>query len=320
MEIADPRAQRILSKDTTLQAAIENGMSSSTRNAADKIALRYLINSEYEQDYGGSYSQMSAFWFDDDNAFSGSDLLLTNGYAAITDSLASGLDIRFGQTVKQINSQNSGVLIQTQSQTFWADVVVVTLLLGVLQSGAVKFLPPLPAKKANAIAKLGVGSLNKCVLRFDSVFWSDQYDWIGYLSAIGGQWSEWMSLSKPTGRPILVGFNAGDFGRQIEGYTDSEVVASAMTTLRKIFGSTIPLPLSFQVSRWGDDPFSYGAFSYVKLGATSSMRSTLAAPVGKKVFFAGEATHRRYPGTVHGAYLSGLQAAKDVMAVRRQRL
>ena len=157
------------------------------------------------------------------------------------------------------------------------------------------------------------------MLRFDSVFWSDQYDWIGYLSAIGGQWSEWISLSKPTGRPILVGFNAGDFGRQIEGYTDSEVVASAMTTLRKIFGSTIPLPLSFQVSRWGDDPFSYGAFSYVKLGATSSMRSTLAAPVGKKVFFAGEATHRRYPGTEHGAYLSGLQAAKDVMAVRRQR-
>ena len=62
-----------------------------------------------------------------------------------------------------------------------------------------------------------------------------------------------------------------------------------------------------------------GIFSYVKLGATSSMRSTLAAPVGKKVFFAGEATHRRYPGTVHGAYLSGLQAAKDVIAVRRQR-
>ena len=319
MENAVTRAQRNLSKDTTLQAAIETGMSWSTRNAADKIALRYLINSEYEQDYGGSYSQMSAFWFDDDNAFSGSDLLLTNGYSAITDSLASGLDVRFGQTVKQINSQNSGVLIQTQSQTFWADVVVVTLPLGVLQSGAVKFLPPLPAKKANAIAKLGVGSLNKCVLRFDSVFWSDEYDWIGYLSAIGGQWSEWISLSKPTGRPILVGFNAGDFGRQIEGYTDSEVVASAMTTLRKIFGSTIPLPLSFQVSRWGDDPFSYGAFSYVKLGATSSMRSTLAAPVGKKVFFAGEATHRRYPGTVHGAYLSGLQAAKDVMAVRRQR-
>lgn len=315
MENAVKNAQRNQTKDISLKAAIETGTSWSTRTAAEKIALRYLISSEYEQDYGGSYSQMSAFWFDDDGAFSGSDLLLTNGYSAVTDSLASGLDIRFGQTVKEINSQTSGVLIQTQTQMFLADVVVVTLPLGVLQYGAVKFLPQLPADKTNAIAKLGMGILNKCVLRFDRVFWSGQYDWIGYLSAIGGQWSEWISLSNPTGRPILVGFNAGDFGRQIEDYTDNEIVTGAMTTLRKIFGSTIPLPLSYQVSRWGKDPFSYGAFSYVKLGATSSMRSTLAAPVGKKVFFAGEATHRRYPGTVHGAYLSGLQAAKDVLAL-----
>jgi len=31
-------------------------------------------------------------------------------------------------------------------------------------------------------------------------------------------------------------------------------------------------------------------------------------------FFAGEATHRQYPATVHGAYLSGVRAAQEVIA------
>ena len=39
----------------------------------------------------------------------------------------------------------------------------------------------------------------------------------------------------------------------------------------------------------------------------------MAQPIGDRVFFAGEATHRTYPGTVHGAYLSGLREATRVI-------
>jgi hypothetical protein len=38
----------------------------------------------------------------------------------------------------------------------------------------------------------------------------------------------------------------------------------------------------------------------------------MAEPVGARLFFAGEATHRRFPSTVHGAYLSGLREAERV--------
>ncbi|WP_363079367.1 FAD-dependent oxidoreductase [Leptolyngbya sp. 'hensonii'] len=33
----------------------------------------------------------------------------------------------------------------------------------------------------------------------------------------------------------------------------------------------------------------------------------------KQDFFAGEATHRQHFGTVHGAYLSGLRAAQEII-------
>lgn len=42
-----------------------------------------------------------------------------------------------------------------------ADAVVVTVPLGVLKRGALKFQPPLPEDKQKAIKQLGYGVLNK---------------------------------------------------------------------------------------------------------------------------------------------------------------
>ena len=45
------------------------------------------------------------------------------------------------------------------------------------------------------------------------------------------------------------------------------------------------------------------------------MRDHLAQPVDGRLFFAGEATNRQYFGTVHGAYLSGVRAAKELLEI-----
>ena len=42
-------------------------------------------------------------------------------------------------------------------------------------------------------------------------------------------------------------------------------------------------------------------------------RAALAASVGKRLHFAGEACHLAYPSTVHGALLSGREAATRVL-------
>jgi hypothetical protein len=47
-----------------------------------------------------------------------------------------------------------------------ADAVVVTLPLGVLKAGMVRFDPPLPPRKQSAIDRLGFGALNKVLLLF----------------------------------------------------------------------------------------------------------------------------------------------------------
>ena len=82
-----------------------------------------------------------------------------------------------------------------------------------------------------------------------------------------------------------------------------------------LIGAGIPQPEAWQITRWSADPFARGSYSFNALGATPEMRDHLAQPVDVRRFFAGEATNRQYFGTVHSAYLSGMRAAKELLAI-----
>ena len=109
-----------------------------------------------------------------------------------------------------------------------------------------------------------------------------------------------------------MGFVGGSTARRIEGLSDERIGAEAVAVLRRMFGREAPAPEAVVATRWSRDPFAEGAYSYLPVGASPSDRDDLAEPVGERLFFAGEAAHRKYPATVHGAYLSGLEAARRV--------
>lgn len=124
-----------------------------------------------------------------------------------------------------------------------------------------------------------------------------------------------VSFTRALNQPVLLGFNAADEARRMESWTDEKIVASALATLRRIFGRATPDPVDYQVTRWAADPFAAGSYSFNALGATPQMRDDLAASINGKLFFAGEATSRRHFGSAHGAYLSGLRAAREITGV-----
>lgn len=75
--------------------------------------------------------------------------------------------------------------------------------------------------------------------------------------------------------------------------------------------------ISFQVvcTRWGKDPLCYGSYSSVSTGSPGAEDyDRMAESEGSRVFFAGEATTRKYPATMHGAYISGLREAANISA------
>ena len=61
------------------------------------------------------------------------------------------------------------------------------------------------------------------------------------------------------------------------------------------------------------DPYSRGAYSYLKAGAAQA-QAQLAQPLAGRLFFAGEATDtENESGTVTGALHSGIRAAAQIL-------
>lgn len=76
----------------------------------------------------------------------------------------------------------------------------------------------------------------------------------------------------------------------------------------------IPKPSNVLRSNWGNDPYSRGATSYLRVGGLPQARETLRESLLDRVFLAGEAMSDD-PGTVRGAIDSGKAAARQVLDV-----
>ena len=298
--------------DISLRAGFDRVLAGQNLSETERAELTFAIHAEIEDEYAMDASELSLFQWDQDEGFGGSNEIFPGGYGQIARGLARELDIRLATKVTGIEYSNRGVVVKTDQTSFNAERVIVTLPLGVLKRGLITFSPALPEQKIAAIRRLGMGALNKVYLRFPKVFWPKENDLLGIVSE-HGQWGEWVNYHRYSGQPILAAFNSGKYARFLDtGLSDREITAAAMQALRAIYGRSIPEPNNVIVTHWALDPFSLGAYSSIPPGSSGNDYDTLAQPVGDRVFFAGEATSRAYPATVHGAFLSGEREAKRI--------
>lgn len=310
--------------DTSLYAAIWQRSDVQALSSADKQLLRHLMNGHQEAEYGGNSTRssstvgdMSAYWFDNSKEFGGGDEVFTQGFGQLATHLARGLNIQLNEKATAIHHAGSGVRVTTDKATYDLDCAVVAVPLGVLKAGHIAFTPSLPTAHTHAINSLKMGLLNKLYLKFDTDFWStsSDTDWIESISAVDASqqaWTQWVNLKRPLGQNLLLGFNAADTALDMETLGDMDTVASAMERLKSIYGHGIPNPTGHLITRWQQDAWTLGAYSFNALGMQEHTRSQLAQSIQGKLSFAGEATHPDHWGTVHGAYLSGQRAAAQL--------
>ncbi|KAI0974228.1 Sec1-like protein [Xylaria arbuscula] len=245
------------------------------------------------------------------NEWEGKHTMVIGGFQDVALGLAiapSRLDIRKQSAVTKISYDPEAMAVE-------ADYVVSTIPLGVLKHGSVE-----------AIGRLGFGILNKIILVYDHAFWDTDADIFGCLRAPlsrhslkqseyasqRGRCFQWFNVSNTSGIPVLLALMAGDAGFDTEHSKNDELVVEATEVLRCVFGTKVPQPVHSIVTRWGSDKFARG--SYSSAGPTMHIDDyqTMARQVGN-LFFAGEHTTNTHPATVHGAYLSGLRAASEVL-------
>lgn len=136
----------------------------------------HYANLEYANAANVNLLSLGGWDQDGGNEFDGRHSQIIGGYGQVPRALLdhpTPLDVRLGKSVSKIThssdvaqSQTLGSsIIETEDgQTFKADVVVVTVPLGVLKYHSIKFEPALPEWKIGAIERLGFGLLNKVSL------------------------------------------------------------------------------------------------------------------------------------------------------------
>jgi monoamine oxidase len=242
------------------------------------------------------------------------DLLVREGMGTIPEALSWGLPIRTGTPVQKIESNADGVKITAGSDVYTASRVIVTTSPAVLARGAIQFDPPLPDWKTKAFQDIPMGKYGKAILQFDPSFFgkvpagtriydaSDPNAVVEY-------------VMQPFGDNSVIALFGGNRADQAEAAGSEKTVAAVKDTLGRMFGADA-VASTFQkgaITTWNGDPLTGGAFSAAKPGAFDA-RALAGQPVGN-ISFAGEAVApEEWTTTIAGAFLSGDNAAAQVVA------
>ncbi len=303
-----------LNNDVPLQAGIDAVLTERDLTTEQLRLLNLAVQYEIETEYAADTNDLSLWWWNAGSEFSGRDDLLPGGYDQLIMPLAEGLDVRLGYAVNEIDYSGDRVTILTNTGEFTANHVIVTLPLGVLKERTVQFRPELPAEKLTAIDRLAMGTLDKLTLEFDAVFWDD-VEFITYAGVPADNWSSILNLDYFFDLPILQMLIGADAAVAMEQQANEQVLASGLAVLQTIYGPDVPEPLNYNFTRWHTDPYSFGSYSSLGVGAEPRDYDRMASTIGSKLFFAGEATDRNYYQTAHGALRSGRRAAREILAL-----
>ncbi|XVF63563.1 hypothetical protein PTKIN_Ptkin09bG0096700 [Pterospermum kingtungense] len=321
--------EEVKSVDVPLGTALEafRSVYKVAEDSQERMLLNWhLANLEYAN--ASLMANLSmAYWDQDDPYEMGGDhCFIPGGNERFVRALAEDLPIFYGSIVQSIRYGIDGVRVYAGGQEFRGDMALCTVPLGVLKKGSIEFVPELPQRKKDAIQRLGYGLLNKVAMLFPYNFWGGEIDTFGHLtedSSMRGEFFLFYSYSSVSGGPLLVALVAGDAAIKFEMMSPVESVKRVLTILRGIFhpkGIVVPDPIQAVCTRWGKDCFTYGSYSYVAVGSSGDDYDILAESVGDgRVFFAGEATNKQYPATMHGAFLSGMREAANILRVARKR-
>lgn len=273
----------------------------------------YFLSAYLEFDTSADIHRLSSKFFDDDSLFGGAEAMLPGGYDRLLQPLTTDLTVLLNEVVSKIEILANGAQVTTTNATHTADFVVVTLPLGVLRAGDVRFEPALPPNLQQAINRTEMGTVNKFLMVWDQPFWDVSQHFFGFTPTNRGLFNYFLNLKPINGSNALMTFSYGEAAKLAEQRSDAQLQAEAMAHLRQMFGNQIPAPQTFKATRWMSDPFARGAYSHATVGGSSADFDALGSSVSDRLFFAGEHTHRQYRGTAHGAYLSGVRAAEQIL-------
>jgi monoamine oxidase len=242
----------------------------------------------------------------------GGDWPVRDGLGRMMQRLGAGMPVSLNTVAQDVDcSSRDYVAVHTNRGTLTARAVLVTVSIGILQSGLIRFRPTLPAATLSAIDGFSPGVANRVALYFDRDVFGDAPS---NMTIVDGD-AEPLAIHIPTfGFTYVVGQTGGRFASHLTRAGQKVATDYVLDRVSAVFGSDIRKHFVRSiVSAWDTDPWVLGAYASVKPGHFGA-RQALAQPVDDRLFFAGEAVGMPMVATCGGAYWSGTQAISRIAA------
>jgi monoamine oxidase len=244
------------------------------------------------------------------------DWPIVEGYGALVARYGEGLPVSLRTLVTSIIWGGSSVVAESSAGTVQARAAIVAVPTGVLASASIRFDPALPPAKDEAIREIPLGVAEKVVLQIEPQVLAVEAGSFGVPRADTPRTIAFQFY--PFARPIVIGFLGGALGRELVAAGEAAMTDFAVAELVRMFGSDVRRHVRRSTTTaWALDPHIAGGYSAARPGH-AHRRVDLAAPVDGRLFFAGEACSVDSYATCHGAYLTGVEAARAAAAALRR--
>lgn len=241
------------------------------------------------------------------------DRYVKEGFGAVVSSFGHGVPVRLNSAVAQVKHTPSGAEVKTWGgRVYRAKTVLCTASTNVMSAGKIAFDPPLPDWKKEAFEAVPLASFNKVALQFSrDVFPNTEHG--AHVRDLSAADEALDFVVQPTGMPVVVALMGGDFSRKMARAGEDKAIELALSRLEKMYGPQVREAfVKGRTTDWDNDPWAMGSFSCLKPGYAGA-RKDIEKPVGKTLYFAGEAGDEFWAGCVPGAYLSGRRAAERIV-------
>ncbi len=262
---------------------------------------------------GAELDRVSARDFDnyDDT---GVNWRVVEGYGATIAAAGLGLPAVLDCPVLLIDHQGKRLKIGTQSGIIAADQAIVTLPTALLADAEQLFAPALP-EKTQAARGLPLGLADKLFL---SLKGAEEFEKDSRLFGATDRSATATYHLRPFGRPQIEAYFGGRLAAELEASGAAAFFDFAVSELTRQLGNDFARRVTpIHIHRWGADAFARGSYSYA-LPGMADCRTTLAAPVDNRLFFAGEACSRGDFSTAHGGWITGVTAAHQAISALRK--
>jgi monoamine oxidase len=239
------------------------------------------------------------------------DLMIREGFGTLVALYGRDVPVSLATPATAIRWGGSGVVVETTAGTINAKACILTVSTGVLASDAIRFDPPLPVEKQEAIAGLPMGLLAKIPLQFEGTrFGLTPNDWLSYAA---NDERLCYFLTWPFDMDLMIGWVGGRFGWELSAAGEDAAIDFGLGELRRIFGGDVDKHfVKGGFTGWANDPDVRGGYAYQRPGAAGA-RTALSRALADRLFFAGEATAGSLAMTCGGAFRSGERAAREIL-------